>query len=563
MGSNTYATRGQQIQRTADKAMMSTNASNVNARAFIPRGDQKPPENIMNALSASSVNAERFIPQRKQLQWDMTPSIILIPSASRNGVLSSTILWLHGPEQRKSMFELCALNLLHFCEDGVNYLQESLYQSYAPFFNPWFLNTYQHILTQNYQIIQQNRFRVESLETRLNCRTLQPPPTLEEIIMNRSRQNVVQYSEERIIQTTPEHLARICDGIQRTIEEQQLGTNFSSYLQTAMELRDCLDMVCKDYLTKTFMLMDIERLKSMNDLKAYDMYSCRFDSVEIPPPVGKVNGCPGCHRKPKGYSEEMCLYHKFLSFDHRYVNPESMPRLEAIQGFNKPSIVKTDDQFARFEKMLKKPFNRNHEKEIIVHLTIPGIAENRPLVCIGDLVRFRFGFVEVIGDVREIQIKTERVMLFLPLPLVKNEHCIPYVKALITPKNRRELSLKKKHKNNGAHYRFDVRFGLFGSRAHDIFKVTATNAIANNMDRVMRVISPTPFLENILKRSARRPQTGISNWNHKNLNLEQKHAVFDIVRGNHGQAPYCIYGPPGKSLLLRKFKLIFHAWGSC
>ena len=82
-------------------------------------------------------------------------------------------------------------------------------------------------------------------------------------------------------------------------------------------------------------------------------------------------------------------------------------------------------------------------------------------------------------------------------------------------------------------------------RAHDIFKNTAIFAVNNHIDQVMRVMAPTPFLENAKKKTIRRPQIGISDWANA-LNSEQKHAVFDIVRKNHGQAPYCIYGPPGK-----------------
>ncbi len=160
-------------------------------------------------------------------------------------------------------------------------------------------------------------------------------------------------------------------------------------------------------------------------------------------------------------------------------------------------------------------------------MTVPGIRENRPLVSIGDLIRFRFGATEVVGDVREIQVKTERVMLFLPIPL-KIAKCQSFFKALLTPKNRDNLPIPLEVKTLQKFERFDVRFGLFGSRGHDVFKATVQEN-AMNSAKLVRVLAPTPLLDNVVKRSDRRPQTGISKWSYDNLNFEQKHAVFDIA----------------------------------
>ncbi len=93
-------------------------------------------------------------------------------------------------------------------------------------------------------------------------------------------------------------------------------------------------------------------------------------------------------------------------------------------------------------------------------------------------------------------------------------------------------------------------------RAHDIFNSVAKVAVSNTIDQVVRVMAPTPFLENIKKKTVRRPHTGISEWAN-DLNSEQKHAVFDIVRKNHGEAPYCIYGPPGKIELFSAYMKTF------
>ena len=60
-----------------------------------------------------------------------------------------------------------------------------------------------------------------------------------------------------------------------------------------------------------------------------------------------------------------------------------------------------------------------------------------PSVCIGDLVRFRFEVsIEVIGEVGEVQVKTETYMLFLYIPLGKHAS---YALALMNSKNKDEV----------------------------------------------------------------------------------------------------------------------------
>ena len=510
-------------------------------------------EKTKSTLAANSIHAERFIPHTKKIQWDCIPVIILVTTPYRDQTITFINQWLSDSSQRRSAFDLCTFNLLQHISEPSNYMRNSYLQSFQPHFNFNLLRNFHVPMNQVHHVIQQNRKHTISIEKMLNdasSKKIDDTTQILEKVTDRQK-NIHEEPLQRILETTPEDIAKICDEIQSIMDANSNGSNFALLIKKSMELRDCLEMLCTDYISKTFILMDMERLQAMNDLKAYDMYSCRFDSVEMPPPLTlfptKQNrSCPSCgNLKQKIF--DYCPYHLFLSLDDRYESIESMPMLQKIQGTNKPSIIRTDAQFEQLQQLLKPSGygNRKNIKDIIVHITIPGIAENRPLVCIGDHLRFRFESVEVIGTVREIEIKTERAMVFMPFPLTHDRNSLPFVNALLSPKNRKDEKIPKNNKNNGEIQRFDVRFGLFGFRAHDLFKTTSNFAFMHATDRVERVIAPTPFLENISKTFERPTQIPISKWKHKNLNPEQKQAVHDIMSGNNGRAPYCIYGPPG------------------
>ena len=330
-------------------------------------------------------------------------------------------------------------------------------------------------------------------------------------------------------------MARVCDEIQQVVSEAGDDSSNMTYdFEKVIQLNGCLKMVTKDYLTKTQILMDIERLQAFEDIKAYDMYSCRFEYLQIPPTRTRVPSCPQCNKfnKELPKSSPQCPHHMIRGYSNY---PKS--RSKSAKVCTREQVRRLAVVFSQLGKM-KGELGKMKGERIIAYLNVPGVAENRPLVSIGDLVRFRFKDIEVIGEVGDIQVKTETIMLFLPIPSRK----IPaYYDALMNTKINDEWDNSSQDPNFG---RFDVRFGLFGSRAHDIFRTTAFSAISNKFDQVIRVMAPTPFLHEIGKKSIRRPQIGISDWAHT-LNSEQKHAVFDIVRKNHGQAPYCIYGPPG------------------
>ena len=510
------------------------------------------------SLTARSINAERFIPQHKREQWDNTPSMLIVTTPSRTDIIASSAVyaprikpltqWIYDPIKRRSILDQCSFNLLHYLPEAINSMQISFYQKEMLFFGPsvFQCSIWKAQLWQAQDNVVKCQEMVKSLQEKLNSfadldDSSMKHPSIAEIRVARQRNCEDVFSESRVIQTTPETVAKVCDEIQTIVEG---GTVEPGVLDAVVELKGCLKMVCQDHCTKTNMLVDIERLQAVEDVKAYDLYSCKFEFVEIPPPRQPEKGCPGCSKrvpeKKNPRRVKYCGYHTNLMYARNYRDDTSFPILERSQGSNKASIVR-GEQFGVLKDVIKelaKSSGARSGQRIIGYLCVPGVAENRPLVSIGDLVRLRFGQIECIGEVGEVEIKSERIMLFLPL--VECGHLLQdYFDALMYPKNRRMGDFL----NRG---RFDVRFGLFQSRAHDIYKAAVSSAVSTSpgMEQVIRVVAPTPFLKGIQKKSARRPHIGISDWANT-LNAEQKHAVFDIVRSNHGMAPYCIYGPPG------------------
>eukprot|EP00551_Chaetoceros_affinis_P011406 CAMPEP_0203681630 /NCGR_PEP_ID=MMETSP0090-20130426/43299_1 /ASSEMBLY_ACC=CAM_ASM_001088 /TAXON_ID=426623 /ORGANISM="Chaetoceros affinis, Strain CCMP159" /LENGTH=1407 /DNA_ID=CAMNT_0050550193 /DNA_START=193 /DNA_END=4413 /DNA_ORIENTATION=- len=505
-------------------------------------------------LNHSSINAERFIPKHKKLQWDYFPSIILVctPCQLQPGKEISLIhRWVYNPTCRRSNFDLCTFNLLNHATEGVDYMLSCLYSRMMPTFTPHILHIYRENLKGLYQHLDNHRSTVRILERKLtlfaDLDTRKKHCSIQTIKAQHMR-SAQHFIEDRIIQTTPETLARVCDEIQSVLESRD---EMTKGFQVFMELHGCLKMVCKDYLTKINMLMDVERLQALDDLRDYDMYSCQFDYIMIPEPRDPVEDCVVCNKSKEGrkmYStKKFCAYHTNLYHSDVYKDKDIF---SYTPGRNSAKVVKSTAQFTNLSDVLTK---LGSEDKIIAYLTVPGVAENRPLVCIGDLIRLRLDSEEVIAEVGEVVVKTETIMLFLPIP-DKLEKSPLFETALRNPKNRPLES--HDHCHSPTIGRFDVRFGLFGLRAHDIFKNTCQLAVAQSLDQVMRCLAPTPFLEKVQKKSIRRPQIGISEWANT-LNSEQKHAVFDIVRKNHGQAPYCIYGPPGTGKTMTVVETVF------
>jgi len=536
-----------------------TAADNRDEKDSLVRQQLKP---MVNSFTPQSINAERFIPREKRVQWDSIPSVIIasVPSFTSITVkqrikATPAEFWIYNPQKRRSLLDASTFNILNHIPRCEQYLNSCFFKLSPPTFIPHTLYAYDMHIQNYYQIILRNQSVVKNLESKLTTFSELDPSvkslSIQAIKLQYQPSGNKLSTTNRIIKTTPELMAKVCDEIQSMVEEHAVQTSgdTTAGFQSVIELHRCQQMVCKDYLAKINILMDIERLQANEDMKVYDMYSCRFDYIEIPAPmVLKPTNCRGCSRNSARRSCSLennkigyCFYHGNLMNSYDYYNDDSFPVLEQSQGYYKAAAVRTIGQFTHLMKNLDLKVGR--KQKIIAYLTVPGIAESRPLVSVGDLLRLRFGTEEVIAEVGAVTIKSETVMLFLPLPACPSDMMsFPlYTKALKNPKNLPNEFKGGLSTHDG---RFDARFGLFSLRAHEIFKTVSAKAVAHSFEQVVRVLAPTPMLENIQKKSARRPHLGIVEWSH-DLNAEQKHAVFDIIHKNHGQAPYCIYGPPG------------------
>ena len=507
-------------------------------------------------FTPDSINAERFIPQHKRVQWDAIPSNIIVSVPSRQTkTIDPLLYWIYNPANRRSQFDGSTINLLNHIYDCVQYLEMCYFAHQSPIFGRQMLSSYSIHIQQQYQVILQKQAAVKALESKLTffsqLETAQPSI---EAIIESNRSNGTVFTENRVIQTTPESLAKVCDEIQ-SLTEGYNGAGISDS-DAALQLKGCQEMVCKDYLSKMQMLMDIERLQANEDMTAYDMYSLQFEHIEIPHPQSTAKKCYPCSKMeqhagkkgPKSMSS-MCAYHSNLMHSSQYTGVGSFPLLEKTQGYNKASIVRARSQFSVLKTHLYEisEYREKKDQKIIGYLKVPCIAENRPLVSVGDLLRLRFGREEVLAEVGAMTIKTETIMLFLPIPCKWT--CFPmYFRGIMNPKNLPRDFIGH-HGGSADIGRFDIRFGLFSSRAHDIFKEVFRKAVVDSFDQIVRVVAPTPFLKYTQKKSVRRPHLGIAEWAH-DLNAEQKHAVFDIVRKNHGEAPYIIYGAYAISISL-------------
>jgi hypothetical protein len=64
-------------------------------------------------------------------------------------------------------------------------------------------------------------------------------------------------------------------------------------------------------------------------------------------------------------------------------------------------------------------------------------------------------------------------------------------------------------------------------------------------DNIRRLLVPSARGPNPPHRLPRPPATEELSYFNENINREQRHAVYDIVNGLHGDVPYLIWGPPG------------------
>ena len=138
------------------------------------------------------------------------------------------------------------------------------------------------------------------------------------------------------------------------------------------------------------------------------------------------------------------------------------------------------------------------EDFLVIKITVPGVAEDFPLISEGDLVRLFFRpsaeelSTEVVGEVVDVVVKTEVVTIRLPSPMQQQNGrpcstpgCLPYMRALAHTKNyfldaERVMTSPEPHEPRQIEdsvrsavmdkFRFDIRFGFQGGRGFDIIQ---------------------------------------------------------------------------------------------
>lgn len=506
---------------------------------------EKEPSSSASASDLTShIDAERFIPAQKKQQWNVVPREILVCYPSHLAKhLNALAKWVYLPEGRRSDIDLSTFNIVQYVYPDSFHV--SLYERQSLRFDPKTLHGEKAPATQithAFQRITNNRHVIDELKNKLDA-FAKLKPEEKDLSLEKIREELIScrntFSANRIIATEPEKVARICDQIQTLVEDDDRRDDF----QTALELAECHKTVCLDYITKLNMVMDVERLQTFDDLSHYDLYSCKFDSVEFPPPPRPIPSCCACVRR-EVTNGTLCGYHSNLELAEGYRNFDSFPILETRP---KASMVSTKLQFDYLQRNMEKLSSPSSSgSRFIAYISVPGVAENRPAVSIGDLLRLRFvDDLEVVGEVSAVDIQKEKIMLFLPLPSSQGK----YLNAIMHPKNKgfiRKEEGSGSTMNHPADFaRFDVRFAT-SSRAHSVFKSAMKHSFSKSMEQIKRIIAPSLFISGIKKKNQRSRMDCA--WL-QNLNIQQKTAVQDILESNHSSAPYIIYGPPGKYCL--------------
>lgn len=330
-------------------------------------------------ITTLNINADRFVPKDKKDQWDSIPRCIIVAPPSIN--LSDCNI-----VQRRSHFDKSFFNRIHFVADNINELAYCAQNQISCIFFPFamqhgdFLGSMKANLTH----INNNRLHL------LRIRKLMGKDAEDKRSFSRTRLGS-HYSnyENRVIKTNAEALAKLCDYANSLI---QIGPKTNNIHQKLKQFPAHIHRVVHDYCTRMTMIMDMERLQAIEDIRSYDLYSKKFDFIEIPMGARKKS-CPGCTKEDSSsdevFRQTYCFYHYNLSLSPLFRDNNSFSLLEKKQGLKKPSIVSSEIQF----RALSQACSWGQTK-LIGYLTVTGVAENRPLVTIGDFLRLRFAHTE-------------------------------------------------------------------------------------------------------------------------------------------------------------------------
>lgn len=360
------------------------------------------------------------------------------------------------------------------------------------------------------------------------------------------------------------------------------------------------------YIERMQEALQIERFRCFEDMKKHDMYSINWKAhtVEIAPPTHSSQDCPRCNSGTQ--KSLLCAYH----FAARTVEAET----GRTPHNGKPIAIRTRKQLEQFPLLLSK---MRPEDCVVVKVHVPGVAEDYPLISMGDFARLLFSTpstpggdpltTEVIAEVADVVIKKEEVTLRLPSPLqtrsgypVSSMACLPYFQSLLhtndyvldavlilraftTTQIIPFLEAQVINENTKNWFRFSIRFNFQGGRGFDIIRRVLGSTVADLgfpkklkkcskkekrcRAHLCRVLVPTiarlDGVTHINDRAEKLPPEDLLNFENP-LNLHQKRAVGDIVNSLHGSAPYIIEGPAGtgKTMVVCEAIIqVFRAYG--
>jgi len=530
-----------------------------------------------------AADAERFIPRAKRQQWDMIPSLLIVTNFFQY-FPEHHMLWLRCPRERTSLLDLSMPNILSYlsgAKSGVPSPPMPLYFD-------------GDVILRNKGTISEVTRKIQSIIQMVDAASAHYLSRLN------GRDGKKLCREDRNAEETFMNDAEALSDWCATLP---VDGDFS-HLKSDEGRRNQPDMV-RGYITRLLSLLSLERLRCKRDVqKLHDMYSRRWERVSLRPPMTPVPGCRSCmeklgmpiyqHTRGGEFQEELCAYH--LAVVH-----------SGFREGGKSSLVhlNSDLLLSIFPFILTR---LRPEDKLVTELSVPGLAENYPLLSIGDAVRFLFTMKgmglenEVVGEIIDVNVRAEKITTYLPSPLftVKNSHgrmnprVMPYLQALLC--NRLSVVdaaalVYQRDIPFHSHVRpwdasrdrhlgmFDLRFGLFGGRGFGIAESTLQESLRKCAILPLELI----YLQQDFSKKEKRSSDVISNWFHlkrilaptnnivdrshsrmrpiekidsqsqlhysqryvAQLNEEQQIAANDIFFARHGNVPYLLYGPPG------------------
>jgi len=526
-----------------------------------------------------AADAERFIPNEKRQQWDMAPNLLIVTNFFEY-FPEHHMLWLRSPRERTSLLDLSMPNILSYLSGAVPGVPSP----------PMPLYFDGDVILRNKVTISAATQKIQSIIQRVDATSAHYLSRLNGGVGKGLRGD--DHDDEETFANNAEALSTSCAAL-------PIDGDFS-HLKSDGGRRNEPDVV-RGYITRLLSLLSLERLRCKRDVqKLHDMYSRRWERVSLRPPMTPVSGCRSCMEKlgvpiyqdtRRGeFQEELCAYHLAVVYS-------------GFREGGKSSLVhlNSDLLLSTFPYILTR---LRPEDKLVTELSVPGLAENFPLLSIGDAVRFLFSMKkmglrnEVVGEIIDVNVKTEKITIYLPPPLyaVKNAHgrmnplAMPYLQALLC--NRLSVVdaaalVYKRVLPFHSHVRpwdasgdrhlgmFDVRFGLFGGRGFgiaastlqeslrkcgilpleliylqlDFSKEKHSSDVISNWFHLKRILAPT---NNLVDRShsRTRPIEKIDSQSHLHysqryvaqLNEEQQIAANDIYFSRHGHVPYLLYG---------------------